>query len=132
MWSPELLPTNLLVIVAHLMNLDPVQKAAWQMRRLPSSALVCVLLAVVAGAMGCEELTARRTLQEAAREYADGHFEKAAQECEKALAIMPDFDIANHNCALIYHKMFRPGLDTPGNAKIADREIGRASCRERV
>ncbi|MCG8416370.1 MAG: hypothetical protein MJE77_00340 [Proteobacteria bacterium] len=71
--------------------------------------------------MGCEELTARRTLQEAAREYADGHFEKAAQECEKALAIMPDFDIANHNCALIYHKMFRPGLDTPGNAKIADR-----------
>ena len=91
------------------------------MRRFSVCPALFVAVAMLLGATGCDELTARRTLQEASRAYEAGHFEDATAKCDAALEILPEFDIAIHNCAIIYYKWFRPGDDTPENIRAADR-----------
>lgn len=76
---------------------------------------------VLVGATGCEELSARRMLQEADKLYETGQLEKATTLCDKALETLGGFDIALHNCALIYLKYFKPGIDTPENLAAANR-----------
>lgn len=74
---------------------------------------------VVWGGAGCDEISARRSVQEANREYEKGHFEQAASLYEEALGKAPHLDTAHFNAGLTYKKMFRPGVKTPENMAIA-------------
>lgn len=70
---------------------------------------------------GCDELSARRLVQKGNRAYGDQQYEAAASYFERALAKAPDLDIAHHNLAITYARMFKPGLDTPQNKELADK-----------
>ncbi|MEM9491576.1 MAG: tetratricopeptide repeat protein [Myxococcota bacterium] len=110
--------------MARLMELVRFRNVNSRSRRTSPSGLAVAVLAAVAGllsATGCEELDARRTLQEASRAHSNGRFEEASKHCEKALDLMPNFDVALHNCGLIYHKRFRPGVETDDNLAMANR-----------
>lgn len=68
---------------------------------------------------GCEEISARRAVQEANREFEKGRFSNAAELYEEALRKAPHLDTAHYNAGLTYKKMFRPGVTTPENMQIA-------------
>lgn len=79
------------------------------------------LVAMVVLLTGCSELSARRLVQKGNGAYADQNYELAASYFERALAKAPDLDIAHHNLAITYARMFKPGLDTPANKELADK-----------
>ncbi len=73
------------------------------------------------GGMGCEEIGARRGVQEANRLYERGKFAESAARYEESLKVAPHLDTAHFNAGLAYRKMFRPGVQTPENLEVAER-----------
>lgn len=82
--------------------------------------VVAALLLTVLGT-GCEEISARREIQEGNKQFEKGKYEQAAQLFEDALTKAPHLDTAHYNAALTYKKMFRAGIDTPENQAYADK-----------
>ncbi len=76
---------------------------------------------------GCQELTARRAVQEGNAEYGEQNYDKAAAHFEKAIEKAPDLEIAHHNLGITYSRMFKPGIDTPENKAIADKAAAQLS-----
>ncbi|HWN66082.1 MAG TPA: tetratricopeptide repeat protein [Haliangium sp.] len=70
---------------------------------------------------GCEEISARRAVQEGNKQYEKGNFAQAAQLYEEALQKAPHLDTAHFNAGLTYKKMFRPGIQEPDNVAIAKK-----------
>lgn len=89
------------------------------------SATILVALALVLG--GCNELTARRAVQEGNAEYGEQNYDKAAAHFEKAIAKAPNLEIAHHNLGITYSRMFKPGVDTPENKALADKATAQLS-----
>jgi tetratricopeptide (TPR) repeat protein len=82
-----------------------------------------MLVAVVAtvALAGCDQVSARKKIQEAGQLYADQEFEKAAEKLEAALKIAPDIDIAHHNLGITYSRLFKAGQETAANKAIAEK-----------
>jgi tetratricopeptide (TPR) repeat protein len=80
--------------------------------------LVSALLLAVGG---CQELDARRRVQDGNAHFKASRYEKAAEDFEAALAKLPHLEIAHHNLGLTYFKLFNPGLDTPQNKTYAEK-----------
>lgn len=101
------------------MNPNPFNRAArpWRDGRL--LAIIAATWILVTGA-GCDEISARRAVQEANREFERGRFSNAAELYEEALRKAPHLDTAHYNAGLTYKKMFRPGVTTPENMKLAE------------
>jgi tetratricopeptide (TPR) repeat protein len=91
----------------------------------PSSVSATIRYASLALALvalgGCNELSARRAVQEGNAEYGEQNYDKAAAHFEKAIAKAPDLEIAHHNLGITYSRMFKPGVDTPENKALADK-----------
>lgn len=79
---------------------------------------------MLTSALGCDELSARSKIQEAGKLYQKGKFEKACPLYDKVLDISDApavREVAYYNGGICYHKMFRPGRDTPENMHVAKR-----------
>ena len=115
-----LLPQTGLRIVARLMN-----RARRGFRRPGSRSWTVVgsVLVVAALAAGCDQLSARRHIQDGTSFYEDEKYEEAAKEFEAGLQIDPDLDIGQYNLGLTYWKMFRPGDPAPENKAYADKAV---------
>lgn len=90
-------------------------------RPAPRTAFVTVLVLALIALTGCDELSARRLVQKGNRDYSEQRYEDAAEKFEKALKKSPELDIAHHNLAITYARLFKPGLETPANKEIADK-----------
>ena len=73
------------------------------------------------GGAGCQEINARRAVQEGNKQYERGEFAEAAAMFEEALALAPHLDTAHFNAGLTYKKMFRPGFQDPENIALAKK-----------
>jgi len=88
----------------------------------PARAASFVLVAItLTSLVGCDELSARRLIQKGNEDYSEQRYEAAAEKFEAALKKAPDIDIAHHNVAIAYSRMFKPGVETPANKAIADK-----------
>lgn len=96
------------------MSRSPV---SWRAR----TATLVVLLVGVVTLAGCNELSARRAVQEGNAAYGEQEYAKAAVLFEKAIAKAPDLEFAHHNLGITYSRMFKPGVDTPENKAYADK-----------
>jgi len=67
--------------------------------------LLCAATAVVLGTTGCDEISARRKVQDGNDEYKNGKYEEAAKDFEEALAKKPGLCIAQHNLGVTYFKL---------------------------
>lgn len=103
------------------MRSNPVPDAAPTRARCRLIATILIACSLVGGAAGCEELDARRKIQEAGKLYEKGRFDEAGALYEQALQLAPDLEIAHYNAGLTYLKLFRPGLETPENLGYADK-----------
>lgn len=70
---------------------------------------------------GCNELAARRAVQEGNGEYSEQNYDKAAALFEKAIRKAPDLEIAHHNLGITYSRLFKAGVDTAENKAFADK-----------
>lgn len=105
------------------MNFDPVRHTSPPVRLVRLSVAVLTACVVLASASGCDELDARRKIQEAGKLYQKGRFSESAELYEQVLARFQTGDVAevaHYNAGITYSKMFRPGVDTPDNLKIAE------------
>jgi tetratricopeptide (TPR) repeat protein len=91
------------------------------MSRLLLFATAGVLGAGLVFLTGCEELSARRQIQEAGTLYDQGRFSDAVDKYRAALELAPHLEIGHHNAALAYLKLFRVGDDDEENLAYADR-----------
>jgi tetratricopeptide (TPR) repeat protein len=66
-------------------------------------------LFVAAGLGGCQQLSARRDIQNGNSLFEDEKYEEAAAAFEAALELEPHLDVADYNAGLCYYKLFRPG-----------------------
>lgn len=82
-----------------------------------------VLSVFALGLVGCDELSARRKIQDANKLYAEGRFGEAADVYEKALALESDIEIGQHNAALANFRAFSPGDDSKANKMYASQAI---------
>lgn len=97
----------------------------------PTSRIYCVKLTALAvvsvlslGLAGCDELKARRKIQDGNRLYNEGRFGEAADVYEQALEIESDIEIGQHNAALANFRAFTPGDDSKANQMYAQQAIG--------
>jgi tetratricopeptide (TPR) repeat protein len=89
---------------------------------LPARAVSFVLVALALVMLsGCDELSARSHVQEGNKDYGEQRYEKAVEHFEAALRKSPNLEIAHHNLAIAYTRLFKPGLETPENKAIADK-----------
>jgi tetratricopeptide (TPR) repeat protein len=89
--------------------------------RVPRLILVGAALCSVLVLAGCEELSARRSVQKGNTEYEEQNYDKAAAHFEDAIKSAPDLEIAHHNLGITYSRLFKPGVDTPANKAYADK-----------
>jgi tetratricopeptide (TPR) repeat protein len=82
---------------------------------------VILLCALLAAATGCDEINARRKVQDANDQFKNGRYEEAAKLYEEALQKNKDLWIAHHNLGVTYYKLLQPGVSTPENKEIADK-----------
>ena len=88
-------------------------------------------LVVTCGAFGlggCQQLSARRDVQNGNSLFEDEKYEEAAAAFEDALAKEPNLEIANYNAGLAYYKQFHAvsnpkSPDYDKNKKIADKAV---------
>jgi tetratricopeptide (TPR) repeat protein len=82
-------------------------------------ALACI---VVVGALagGCDEISARRKMQEANDQYKNGRYEEARDLFEEALKKSPGLAVGHHNLGVTYYKLMKRGDDSAENKLIAD------------
>ncbi|MBT8493937.1 MAG: hypothetical protein KJO07_12865 [Deltaproteobacteria bacterium] len=78
-------------------------------------------LVAVASSTGCKEIEARRLVQKADVLYLEGNPDKAIPLYEEALAKKPDLVTAQHNAALAYYQMFKPGEEGEENVAYAKK-----------
>lgn len=83
------------------------------------------LLATVSafGGVGCQEVGARRDIQEANKLYYAGKYDQAIVRYHQALEAQPDLAIGWFNLGLSYLADFAPGLKTAENEKTAQGAI---------
>ena len=81
------------------------------MRRGAFSLFVSVALL----ALGCQEVGARRDLQEGNKLYYAGKYEQSVVAYEKALAVKPALALGWYNLGLAHLAMFAPGMKTKEN-----------------
>jgi tetratricopeptide (TPR) repeat protein len=87
---------------------------------------ISIFLLVVASGLaglGCQEVGARRDIQEGNKLYYSGKYEAAIKRYEEALAAKPDLAIGWFNLGLSYLANFAPGLKTPENERNAQGAI---------
>ena len=89
--------------------------------KLAAFAVVCTF---VLPASGCDQIKARRKIQDGNKLYNEGRYGEAADVYEQALAIYPDLEIGQHNAALANFRAFVPGDDNEANKTVAERAIG--------
>ncbi len=82
--------------------------------------LLALSLGAAVLATGCDELQARKAVQEGNFEYREGRFEEAKVLFEKALTLEPKLEIASHNLGLTCAKLVKAGDESPENAALAD------------
>ena len=85
-------------------------------RKAPILIVISLVLAT-----GCKELEARRLVQKADVLYLEGSPAKAIPLYEEALSKKPDLIIAQHNAALAYLQMFKPGEEGEDNLAYAKK-----------
>jgi tetratricopeptide (TPR) repeat protein len=78
-----------------------------------------VVVALAMSATGCDEISARRKVQEANDKYKNGRYEEARDLYEGALEASPDLTIAHHNLGVTYYRLMTRGDDSPENQAIA-------------
>ncbi len=83
-------------------------------------ALACLAVVGVL-AVGCDEISARRTMQEANDQYKNGRYEEAVALYEEALAKSPDLAVGHHNLGVAYYKLMKRGDLSAENKLIADK-----------
>jgi hypothetical protein len=103
------------------MSSNPNQQVTRRLRRSSILLVAALWLGLGLGGTGCEEISARRAVQEGNKQYEKGAFEKAAQLYEEALQKAPHLDTAHFNAGLTYKKMFRPGIEEPDNLALAKK-----------
>lgn len=103
------------------MSLDPTRHASQPRGWARLVAVAAAVTALLFGGLGCEELSARRKIQEANKLYEGGRFQEAAALYEAAIKQAPDIDIAYYNAALNELKIFRPGVEDKENLDLAER-----------
>lgn len=111
---------GLLDIVTRPMSSNPNQQVTSRWRR-SHILLVLTVIWLSIGGTACQEISARRAVQEGNKEYEKGNFKKAAELFEEALHLGPHLDIARYNAALTYKKMFRAGDKDPANLALAKK-----------
>jgi tetratricopeptide (TPR) repeat protein len=84
--------------------------------------LLAVATLLVMGT-GCEEVGARRDIQEGNKLYYAGKYDQAIKRYDEALKIQPDLAIGWFNLALSHLALFAPGLKTPENEVHAEGAI---------
>lgn len=111
---------GLLDIVTRPMSSNPNQQVTprWCRSRI---LLVLTVIWLSVGGTACQEISARRAVQEGNKEYEKGNFQKAAELYEEALQLGPHLDTAHFNAALTYKKMFRAGDTEPANLALAKK-----------
>ena len=82
------------------------------------AALAALVLGL--GSAGCDELTARRTIQKGDKLYTAAKYEEAIAQYESALEKAPGLDIGHHNAALAYYRLFQPGDPSTENIGYAE------------
>lgn len=110
---------DLFDIVTRPMNSNPnhqVTRRPWGYRVV----LVVSALILCSTSIGCEEISARREIQEGNKQFERGKYEEAVTLFEQALTKAPHLDTAHYNAALAYKKLFRPGVETPENLGYAE------------
>jgi len=83
--------------------------------------LLCIAFVAATAATGCDEISARRKVQEANEQYKNGRYEDAAKLYEAALKSSPDLPIAHHNLGVAYYRLVKPGDASPANQRMADQ-----------
>jgi len=89
----------------------------------PVEFVLAALVAVAAttSLTGCDELSARSSVQKGNGAYGEQEFEKAVKHYEAALAKSPDLEVIHHNLGITYSRLFHPGVDTPANKAMAEK-----------
>lgn len=80
---------------------------------------LAIVAAVVLG--GCDELSARSSVQSGNAAYGEQDYAKAAKHYENAVKLAPDLDVAYHNLGITYSRMFASGILTDANKAIAEK-----------
>src|SRR5262245_24585274 len=95
-------------------------------RRFSSASCVFSVAILAVSALttaGCDQLSARRPIQNGTNLFEDDKYEEAAAEFEAGLKLEPNLDIGHYNAGLTYYKLFRAGVDTPENKGYADKAV---------
>lgn len=85
--------------------------------------LLCLagVAALLLSATGCDEISARRKVQDANEKYKNGRYEEARDLYEAALKQSPDLTLAQHNLGVTYYRLMQRGDHSPENQAIADK-----------
>lgn len=86
--------------------------------RIRFAIVLCAALAI--GASGCEEISARRKVQAANKQYKNGRYDEAAKLYGEALAKSPDLVIAHHNLGVTKYRLMKRGDNSPANQQLAN------------
>ncbi len=89
--------------------------------RLMRTALICTAFVLVASLGGCDEISARRKIQEANELYKEAKYDEARDLYEAALKLSPGLDIGHHNLGITYYKLAKRGDDSAANQDIANK-----------
>ncbi|MEP6913410.1 MAG: hypothetical protein ABI923_11680 [bacterium] len=87
---------------------------------------IALAILVVTTSSGCgmvNRIRAKNELNEAAREYREGHFTQAEQHARRALELDPDSKTALSFIARTIHAQYRPGVQAPENVAKANEAI---------
>lgn len=90
-------------------------------RRLMRIRFAILLCAAVVATTGCDEISARRTVQEANAEYKEARYEHARDLYEKALKKAPQLEVAHHNLGVTYYRLLNRGDHSPENQALANK-----------
>lgn len=107
-------PDALFVIVAR-----PMSPSA--PRRSTRLAAAAILLACWGASVGCDAVSARRTIQKGDKLYTQAKYADAIEQYQQALAKSPDLAIGHHNMALAHYRLFTPGDPSAENKVHAEK-----------
>jgi tetratricopeptide (TPR) repeat protein len=92
-----------------------------RLMRIRFAILFCIALVAATTSTGCDEISARRKVQEANEQYKNARYAEACKLYEEALKKSPDLAIAHHNLGVCYYRQVKPGDSSPENQKVADQ-----------